>query len=118
MKTMFYELSREEKEFREKLIKEIQLVLNTGKLKFGFRNTVRALQRGEAKAVVVTLNTPKERDLYLKYLCALANVPYIKFPGTVKELGEVCRRPHIVSSLVVIDPGTSEIIKLGKVPTL
>ncbi|MHA1589824.1 MAG: 50S ribosomal protein L30e [Candidatus Njordarchaeales archaeon] len=118
MEVLPYELSREEKEFREKLAKELQLVINTGKLKFGFRNTVRALQRGKAKAVVTALNTPKEKDLYLKYLCALANVPYIKFPGTVKELGEICRRPHVISALAILDPGTSEIIKLGEIPAL
>jgi len=112
------ELSAKEKEFRERLGSNIKLVIKTGKLKLGFRNVIRELQRGNAKMVIIATNMPEERRALLTYLCAIANVPLAVFPGTVKELGEVCGRPHIISSIVILDPGTSEILKLGEVPTL
>ncbi len=112
------ELSPEEKAFREKISNSIKLILKTGKLKIGLRNVIRAIQRGEAKMVVIASNMPPETRGYITYLCSIANVPLVVFPGTVKEMGEVCGRPHIVSSITIIDPGTSEILKLGSVPSL
>jgi len=112
------ELSPEEKAFREKISSNIKLAIKTGKIKIGLRNIIRALQRGEAKMIIIASNVPQERMSYIAYLCSIANIPLAIFPGTVKELGEVCGRPHVVSLIAVIDPGTSEILKLGSVPTL
>ncbi len=112
------ELTPEEKAFREKISNNIKLALKTGKIKMGMRNVIRALQRGEAKMVIMASNIPRERMSYITYLCSIANIPLAIFPGTVKELGEVCGRPHVVSLIAIIDPGTSEILKLGSVPTL
>ena len=112
------ELSREEKQLREKLRSNIRLVLKTGKLKLGFRNVIRTLQRGKAKMIIMASNIPEEKKALLKYYCAIGNIPLVIYPGTVKELGEACGRPHIVSTLVIIDPGTSDILKLGQIPTL
>jgi len=112
------ELTAEEKEYREKLRNNIRLILKTGKLRVGFRNVIRALQRGEAKMVIIALNIPKDKRAMITYFCSLANVPMAVFPGTSRELGEACGRPHLISTLVILDVGTSEILELGHVPSL
>jgi len=112
------ELSQKDKEFREKLSSNIRLVLKTGKLVMGFRNVVRVLQRETVKMVIMAHNIPKENKAIIMYLCAIGNIPLAIFPGTVKELGEVCGRPHVISVLAIIDEGTSEILKLGEISSV
>ncbi len=109
------ELTPEEKKLMEALKKELELAIKTGKVKYGYRNTLRALHRGDAKVVVMSRNIPKDMKAVIAYLSALGNVPVVFFPGNSRELGEACKRPHTISSLVVIDPGTSQIAKYGKI---
>jgi len=109
------ELTPEEKKLMEAIKKELELAIKTGKIKYGYRNTLRALHKGDAKIVIIARNIPKDMKAVIAYLSALGNVPIVFFPGNAKELGEACKRPHIISSLVILDPGTSQIMKYGKI---
>ncbi len=109
---------RELKKFRDEIEKQLGVIRKTGKLKYGYNNTIRALQRGEAKVVIVASQTPSDLKMTIKYMCALTQTPIVEFPGTSAELGVACRRPHLVSSVVVLDVGASNILELAKVLSL
>ncbi|MCD6491276.1 MAG: ribosomal L7Ae/L30e/S12e/Gadd45 family protein [Candidatus Njordarchaeia archaeon] len=117
----------ENKKLREQIVKEISVIKQTGKLKYGIKNAIRHIckiykeeeeEEKRAKVIIVAQNIPKEEGAKLRYLCALGNIPIVEFPGDAKELGEVCGRPHIVSVIVVLAVGSSSIMNLGKIPGL
>ncbi len=106
---------REIKKLRDEIEKQINVIKRTGKLKYGYNNTVKAIQRGEAKVVIIASEAPYEMRTIIQYLCALTQTPIVEFPGTSAQLGVACRRPHLISSVVVMDTGASNILDLAKV---
>ncbi|MHA1664660.1 MAG: 50S ribosomal protein L30e [Candidatus Njordarchaeales archaeon] len=108
----------ESKKLREQIVREISVIKQTGKLKYGIRNAVRQIYNDKVKVIIVSQNIPEEVGAKLRYLCALGNIPIVEFPGDAKELGEICGRPHIISVIAVLEVGSSSIMNLGKIPGL
>ncbi len=106
---------REIKKLRDEIERQIHVIQRTGKLRYGIRNVIRALQRGKAKVVIVATNIPHDMKSLIRYYCALTQTPVVEFPGTSAELGVACRRPHLVSSVVVLDVGASSIMDHAKI---
>uniref|UniRef100_A0A7J2TL79 50S ribosomal protein L30e n=1 Tax=Archaeoglobus fulgidus TaxID=2234 RepID=A0A7J2TL79_ARCFL len=77
----------------------IRKALKTGKCYFGTRRTIKALKRGEAKAVVVSKNCPEEFLNEIKKF----NVPIYVFEGTNMQLGEFCGKPFSIASMAIIE---------------
>ncbi len=102
----------EARKFLHEFTRQLQVVVRTGKIKFGFRSTLRCIQRGYAKLVIVAKNLPDEKKKLLWYLCKLTNVLFYEAPVNTDELGEMVRRPHRIASLVILDVGSSNILKL------
>ncbi len=100
---------------RGEIERQIRVAKNTGKIIMGIRSALRAIKRGkpaEPKVIIIAENAPElER---LKYYAKVFNIPYIIYPGTSIELGEVLDRPHPVSVITVIDLGSSELLRLAK----
>jgi len=109
---------REIKKLRDEIEKQIGVIKRTGKLIYGYNNTIRAIQNGRAKVVIVATEAPEEFRMMVRYLCALTQTPIVEFPGTSTQLGVACRRPHLVSMVAVIDEGASNILNLAKVLSL
>ena len=104
--------SSELRTFLKEFALQLRVVLTTGKIRLGYNSTLRALQRGFAKAVIIARNLPEDKKKLLKYLCRLANVPFFEAPINSDELGEILRRPHRVASLAILDIGSSNIIQV------
>ncbi|MCR8433578.1 MAG: 50S ribosomal protein L30e [Crenarchaeota archaeon] len=105
---------REIKELKDEIERQISIVQKTGKLRYGLRNVIRALQRGEAKAIVVAEKIPIDMKNLIKYYAALMGVPIIEFPGTSAELGTAAKRPHIIAAIAVLDLGVSKLLEYSK----
>lgn len=105
-------MSMSVKEFTRRLIDQLKLARRTGKIVFGYRSTLRAVQRGFAKGVICSSDCPEDRWKLLAWLCKLANIPFLRAPLDCMHLGEAIGRPHRVSALAILDPGTSEILKV------
>lgn len=101
-----------EREVIEKITKEINLVKETGNIVYGTQSTIRELQKGTPQIVLVARYGKRSTIKRLKYFCKISNVPSFMFPGDVRELGEACERPHVISALSILDPGASDILKL------
>ncbi len=87
------------------IIAAIKRILKTGKVEYGKNKTINNILTGKAKAVIITSNTPKEAKEDIKNYANQAGVTLIEFPGTSLELGEVCGKPFLVSSLTVLNEG-------------
>jgi large subunit ribosomal protein L30e len=85
--------------------RSLKTALATGKVKFGMAETKKALKSGAAKVIVISDNCPDE-ELKSKS----AGVKTIVYPGDNVALGAACGKPFAVSSMVVLDQGSSDIM--------
>jgi large subunit ribosomal protein L30e len=85
--------------------RSLKSAVATGKVKFGLSETKKALSAGAAKLVVVSENCP---DDDLKSGESKVNV--VVYPGDNLALGAACGKPFAVSSLVILDQGSSDIL--------
>ena len=94
---------------RETLIKELKKVLNSGKVLFGVKQAKKALNKGDAKLVIVANNCPERNEIQEW------NVAKIFFDGDSVELGASCGKPFSISVLTIIDEGESNLLKMVKI---
>lgn len=92
--------------------KELKVAFKSGKVTYGYRSSVRSIIRGKAKLVIVTENMPKAMKDYIIQLTRPLNIQIYSFPGSSLNLGSLCGKPFFISSLVVEDPGESEILRI------
>lgn len=77
----------------------IKMVLKTGGYRLGSKSTLKALQRGEAKAVVVASNCPEDVLEKIKSY----NVKILQYSGTNMDLGAFCGKPFSVAAMAITD---------------
>jgi large subunit ribosomal protein L30e len=90
--------------------KALKTAVSTGKVLFGYEQTMKALKTNKAKLIIISRNCP---DDHLNQIDKQKDVPYYKFSGNNVELGSACGKPFSVSMLSVLNPGESEILALG-----
>lgn len=87
-----------------KIRKAIKTMRRKGKITCGTERTLKALKEGNAKLIITAENTPK----HIKQKIEQENkgkIPVKNFKGTSLELGEACKKPHIVTTVNVQDLG-------------
>lgn len=85
--------------------RSLRTALTTGKVKFGLAETRKAMSNGSAKLIVVAENCPDEA-----LVSGNVKVKRIVYPGDNSALGAACGKPFAISSLVVLDQGSSDIL--------
>ncbi|EDW27469.1 GL20290 [Drosophila persimilis] len=88
----------------------IVVAVKSGEFFLGIRQTLRTLNRGEAKLVVIASNIPTIMRIKLEQSAAIAKVRIQNYGGTNKELGIACGKSFRVSSLAITDAGDSDIL--------
>ncbi|MEM0066392.1 MAG: 50S ribosomal protein L7Ae [Sulfolobales archaeon] len=79
-----------------------------GKIKKGTNETTKAVERGQAKLVVIAVDVdPPEVVLHLPYLCDEKKVPYIYVPSK-KRLGEVAGIQVAAASVAILEPAAAK----------
>lgn len=87
--------------------KVLRSAFSTGKVQIGTKQTMNAVKKGKAQAVVVSSNIPE------KSLNEIKGVPVIKYKGTGVDLGLACGKPFAINAIAVLEPGESDIISYG-----
>ena len=85
--------------------RSLKTALATGKIKFGLAETKKAMKSGSAKLVVVSDNCPDT-----EVVSGGKGVKTVVYPGDNIALGAACGKPFAVSSLVILDAGSSDIL--------
>jgi large subunit ribosomal protein L30e len=93
--------------------REIAQAVATGKVLIGTKRSMKAIKRGQAKMVVVASNCAKDTLEDIKHYSKLANLPVHFFDGDSTALGLACGKPFSVGVLVVLDPGSSNVLSIG-----
>ncbi len=87
----------------------LKIVAKTGKVVYGSHNVERILRSRKVKAVLFARNTTQNIEDKIKPLAVKKKVPTLKSNRYSNELGELCGRPHIVSTLAILDFGVAQI---------
>jgi ribosomal protein eL8 len=100
----------------DKVLEAVKKARETGKVKKGTNETTKAVERGQAKLVVIAEDVqPEEIVAHLPLLCEEKKIPYVYVPSK-KALGEACSLQVAAASAAIVDPGgakelVDEIIK-------
>ncbi|MEM2875848.1 MAG: 50S ribosomal protein L30e [Candidatus Bathyarchaeia archaeon] len=92
--------------------REIERAVNTGKVFFGFKSALKGALEGRVKLIVLARNSPEEIKKKIEHYSKLSNVPVMVYSGSGRDLGEVCRKPFMVSALSIREIGDSKIMEV------
>ena len=90
----------------------IKIDLKTGNIQVGSNKAINFAKNGQAQLILVANNCPKEILEDLERYCQLSNIFIYQYKGTNWDLGFLCGKPFMISTLSVLDPGDSDILKL------
>ncbi|SRR5579885_3205191 len=96
------------------LLKELSLLFKTGKVVYGNKEVINVLYHGKVLGVIVASKIPKEIFDKVTYYCKISGIPYYVFDGTSAELGKLCGKPFMISSIAILNQGESNILELFK----
>lgn len=104
----FYVKFQTPKDVANATLEVIKLVRNSGRLKKGINEVTRAVERGQARFVVIAEDVdPPEIVAFLPILCDEKRVPYVYVPSK-KDLGAAAGLEVPASAVAVIDPGEAK----------
>jgi large subunit ribosomal protein L30e len=91
----------------------LKLALTTGKVKIGLEQSMECAKARTAKLIIVSTTCPDEKLLKEK---RVGDVPVYHYEGNAAELGAACGKPFPISTLAVLDAGSSAILSLETTP--
>ncbi|NPA22142.1 MAG: 50S ribosomal protein L30e [Candidatus Micrarchaeota archaeon] len=99
---------RSKKSGEDPVAENLRLIAETGKVVIGSREAERVVIAGEAKALYIATNIPKETTERFKALAERASIPVVEYSTSV-DLGQIIGRPHPVSVIAVLEPGEGQL---------
>jgi large subunit ribosomal protein L30e len=93
--------------------KSLRTAMKEGTVSIGAKNTLKSIQKGDARLVVLAFNCPQR----FQERITSKTVPTISLDMNSVELGSVCGKPFAVSALSIVDPGSSDIMSIVKKET-
>jgi large subunit ribosomal protein L30e len=104
-----YSLALQKKQ-QDSMNSRLKLVMKSGKVILGYKESVKALRRTKAQMILIAANCPHLRKSEVEYLSMLAKVPVHHYSGDNTSLGTACGKFFNCSVLAVIDSGDSDIL--------
>jgi large subunit ribosomal protein L30e len=96
---------------QESINARLQLVIKSGKYALGYKQTLKTLRGGNAKLVIISNNCPPLRKSEIEYYAMLAKCGVYHYNGNNIGLGTAAGKYFRVSTLVITNPGDSDIIR-------
>ncbi len=87
----------------------LKVALTSGKVRVGLAETLESLKEKQAKILIVSKTCPHPT---LRDSKRVDGVPVYHYEGSAQELGAACGKPFPISTLAVVDPGSSAILSL------
>jgi large subunit ribosomal protein L30e len=92
----------------------LRTAVQTGKVLVGTKETMKAIDAGKARLVVLANNTPDTWAGRIEQRARERNVPLYRFAGSNGELGSASGKPFGIAALSVLDAGESDILALAR----
>jgi large subunit ribosomal protein L30e len=93
---------------------EIRRAVDTGKVLFGYKQCQKELMKGKGELIVLSKNIPEIEKETIKHLAETAGKKVFEYPKNGLNLGSICGKPFVISSLIIIDTGKSKVLDLMK----
>lgn len=93
--------------------KEIRRAVDTGKVKFGYRNAEKNALIGKGKLLVISSGLSVQRMERLRYISGLSSIPIYESKKSALKLGSLCGKPFPVTAMVVLEQGKSRILSIA-----
>jgi len=87
------------------IARALKTAATTGDVRFGLEETRKALKKGEAKMVVLSVNCPDKG-----VVPSGSSTKVLVYTGNNVELGSACGKPFPISALAIVSPGESNIL--------
>lgn len=92
----------------EKAYEAIEVAKQSGKLKKGTNEVTKAIEKGQAKLVVVAQDvSPKEITMHIPMLCKEKKIPCVEVPSR-EELGAAAGLPLPTVAVAITDGGDAK----------
>ena len=92
----------------KKVYEAVELARETGKIKKGINETIKSIERGMAKLVIISTDVkPEEIVAPLPVICEEKEIPYVYVPSK-EELGVAVGISVQASSASIEDPGDAK----------
>ena len=100
------------KELSDKVLQAIETARNTGKLRKGTNESTKAVEKGEAKLLVIAGDVePEEIVMHLPTLCDEKKIPYVYVPSK-SELGRASGLDVSSAAISIVEAGEGkELVK-------
>lgn len=96
------------KEIQERQFAILEKVRKTGKIRVGSNEVTKALERGNAKLVLIAQDvSPPELVMHLPVLCSEKHIPF-SYVSTKKDLGEKSGLKVGTSSIAIVMEGDAK----------
>ncbi len=92
--------------------RSLRTVIATGRVLIGADQTHKAVERGEAKLVILANNAPHGDNI--RTAASGRGVPVYDYSGMGTDLGPACGKPFAISALAVLEVGESDVLNLAK----
>ncbi len=92
------------------IVKELKTAIKTGKVETGYRVALKLISKKKVKALVLASNAPEEVSSKVRAVAG-EEIPVHRFPGSSWDLGGLCGKLFPVSTVSIIEPGESSILK-------
>ena len=92
----------------------LRTATQTGKVLIGTKETLRSIDEGKARLIVLASNTPDTWQTRIEQRAKERGVPLYRFGGSNGDLGPACGKPFSVAALAVLEAGESDILALAR----
>ena len=91
--------------------RSLKSVIATGSVAIGARSCRKVLKKGDVKLIICASNCPSD---FVDELTKEEKTPIHHYEGNNSMLGSACGKPFTVSTVAILDAGTSDILSLKK----
>jgi large subunit ribosomal protein L7Ae len=92
----------------EKAYEAVEVARTTGKIKKGTNEVTKAIERGNAKLVVIAKDiNPPEITMHLPLLCREKKIPFVEVPSR-EELGAAAGIQVATAAIAITEPGEAK----------
>ncbi len=92
-----------------RILEVVEVARETGKVRKGINEVTKAIERSQAKLVVIAEDTnPPEIIMHIPALCDEKKIKYVKVPSK-SELGRAVGIGVSTSAVAIVEPGQADI---------
>ncbi|HIF16504.1 MAG TPA: hypothetical protein EYQ85_04555 [Candidatus Poseidoniales archaeon] len=92
------------------LTRQLKIAMGSGSMLFGQKQTVNACAKGDARLIILAANCPQTwiDDVHARH----PDVAMHRVMLVNRELGIACAKPFSISTICILDAGSSELLTL------